>query len=253
MAVQFDIYPGKFDAIPKGVQAQVRRSSIFGNQYVDLVAPATLTAEHVSPPSELHPTVRRVACSTSLQGTVTQNLRPFERCPPRRLGHRPRHVRDHQFGQGQNLNQALAGASKYVGVIAPRLQTVQSDIKLINPVSGASTPPRPDLLGTLVEHLGHVPRRSPPKRLSLHTLLAERGRRRSASSRPSSSRWSKRCPRVAQRLGPLLADITQEPDRTGADIERARPSWLRGCRRRGSGARSCPSRPTFRARTSGRE
>jgi phospholipid/cholesterol/gamma-HCH transport system substrate-binding protein len=184
IAVEFDIYPRFLPRIPAGVQAQVSPLSIFGNQYVDLVPPATTTAAHLER-GEFIPAYTGAA-STSLQGTVSQLYNLLAAINPADLDVALTSLATALQGEGKALGHTLAGTSDYLGgAVVPNLPTIGSDLHLVPPVASAVTAATPDILGTLAS-AGQ-----------LATILQQ-----VQSTLPS----------LLNESGPLLADVTRNPD-----------------------------------------
>lgn len=208
VAVQFLIYPKNLPRIPKGVEAQVSPLSIFGNQYVDLVPPATGAAGHLRAGDFVPPYA--AAPSTSLQGTVTQLYNLLNAVHPADLDTALTAFATALNGEGRALGHTLAGTSDYLGqAVVPNLPTIKSDIGLLGPVNGELDHATPNLLGTL--HNSAVTAQTiTSQQASLHQLLTA-GTATVGQFGGILQQVQTSLPSLINESAPLLADITQSP------------------------------------------
>ncbi len=206
--VQFLIYPKNLPRIPSNVEAQVSPLSIFGNQYVNLVPPATPGTGHLQRGDVIAPFSG--APSTSLQGTVTQLYKLLHAVHPAALDTALTAFATALNGEGRALGRTLAGTSNYLGqAVVPNLATIKSDLKLLAPVSGEVNQATPNLLGTISNSTvtaGTIT----SQETALHQLLTSGtstvGQFGSVLQRVQTS-----LPSLLNESGPLLADVTQSP------------------------------------------
>lgn len=208
VAVQFLIYPKNLPRIPRNVQAQVAPLSIFGNQYVNLVPPATPGTGHLQRGDFIVP--YSGAPSTSLQGTVTQLYSLLHAVHPASLDTALTAFATALNGEGRALGRTLAGTSRYLGqAVVPNLATIKSDLKLLAPVSGEVNQAAPNLLGT-ISNSTVTARTITSEEAALHQLLTAGsstvGQLGSVLQRVQTS-----LPSLLNQSGPLLADVTQSP------------------------------------------
>jgi virulence factor Mce-like protein len=208
-AVQLKLYPAKMAAVPSGVRAQVAPLSIFGNQYVNLVPPPTIGAAHLEAGTFIAP--YGGAPSTSLQGTVTQLYSLLHAVHPAELDTALSALASALNGEGTNLGHTLSGASTYLNqAIVPNLATVQSDLKLIDPVSQEVVNSTPNLLGVL-SNSTVTARTITDQQAELHTLLSS-GRATVKQLADILGQVRTTLPSLLNESGPLLADVTQNPN-----------------------------------------
>lgn len=209
IAVKFDFYPGRILHVPNGVQAQVAPLSIFGNQYVDLVPPASIGATHLEA-GDFIPAYAGQP-STSLQGTTTQLYDLLNAIHPADLDTALTALATALNGEGTNLGQALDAASQYTGgTLEPRLNTIQADLRLLVPVSQDLAASTPDLLGLLAnsEVTGAT---ITNQAADLHTLLATGTQATSQLSNVFQSTQTQLI-NLMNQSGPLLSDVTANPN-----------------------------------------
>ena len=208
VAVEFEIYPQNLAKIPKGVQAQVAPLSIFGNQYVNLVPPASTPAGHLEAADFVAPYTG--APSSSLQGTVTQLYDLLNALHPADLDTALTAFAQALNGEGQALGQTLSGTANYLGkAIVPNLPTMESDIDQLAPFSNTLNSAAPDLIGTL-SNSATTGQTIVQQKAALHALLtngtAAVGKFGSVLQQVQAT-----LPSLMNESGPLLADVTQSP------------------------------------------
>lgn len=208
ISVQFDIYPKNLPHIPEGVKAQVAPLSIFGNQYVDLVPPAGVTAAHLEA-GDFIPAYT-AAASTSLQGTVTQLYGLLNAIHPADLDTALSALATALNGEGTALGQTLTGSSDYLGqAVVPNLGTIGSDLNLLPPVSNTLVNATPDVLGTLTNTSVTAETLTSQQR-ALHTLLSA-GTQTVGQFASVLQQVEATLPSLLNESGPLLADVTANP------------------------------------------
>ena len=207
--VQLQIYPRMLPRIPKGVQAQVAPLSIFGNQYVNLVRPATIAPGHLEAADFIAPYVG--APSTSLQGTVSQLYDLLNALHPADLDTALTAFAQALNGEGTALGHALAGSGRYLGsAVVPNLATMNADIGLLTPVNNEIDRSAADLLATL-SNSATTGQTITQQQSALKAFLAQG----TDAIRQFSSVLSQvqgTLPRLMNESGPLLADVTRSPD-----------------------------------------
>jgi phospholipid/cholesterol/gamma-HCH transport system substrate-binding protein len=206
--VQFEIYPRNLPRIPKGVEAQVSPLSIFGNQYVDLVPPATIASGHLAA-GDFVPAYTGAA-STSLQGTVAQLYGLLNAIKPADLDTALTALATALNGEGTALGQTLTGSSDYLGqAVVPNLTTIGSDLRLLPPVSNALVKATPDVLGTLANS-SVTAQTLTSQQQALHTLLSA-GTQTVGQFASELQQVETTLPSLLNESGPLLSDITSNP------------------------------------------
>jgi phospholipid/cholesterol/gamma-HCH transport system substrate-binding protein len=215
ISVRFEMYPARMAQVPKGVQAEVAPLSIFGNQYVDLVPPANLTAAHLQAGDFIGPYA--AAPSTSLQGTVTQLYDLLHAVHPADLDTALTAFATALRGEGVNLGQALSAASDYFGAIQPHLPTAQSDLRLLDPVSGELRAATPDLLG-LVSNSSVSAQTITNQAAQLHTLLAT-GQSATTKFADILQQSQDSLISLMNQSGPLLSDVTANPNELSLTLQ----------------------------------
>lgn len=208
VAVQFDIYPSKLGLIPKSVQAQVSPLSIFGNQYINLVAPSQIGSARLAAGDFIKP--YSGAPSTSLQGTVTQLYGLLNAVHPADLDTALTAFATALNGEGANLGHALTGSSDYLGkAVVPNLSTIQSDLNLTVPVSQELRSATPQILGIL-SNSTVTSQTITSYSTAVRNLLSSG----SATVRQFANVLvdvETSLPMLLNDSGPLLGDITQSP------------------------------------------
>lgn len=207
--VRLDFYPGRIVNVPKGVEAQVAPLSIFGNQYVDLVPPATIGSAHLEAGDSIAAYTGQP--STSLQGTVTQLYDLLNAIHPADLDTALTAFATALNGEGTDLGKALDAASEYTGkTIEPNLDTIQADLRLLVPVSSHLAAATPDLLGLLAnsETTGTTITNQASE---LRTLLATGSEATGQLANVFSTEQTDLI-NLMNQSGPLLSDVTANPN-----------------------------------------
>ena len=208
VAVEFEIYPKNLAKIPKGVQAQVAPLSIFGNQYVDLVPPATATAGHLQAGDFVSP--YGGAPSSSLQGTVTQLYNLLNALHPADLDTALTAFAQALNGEGAALGQTLSGTANYLGKgVVPNLSTMESDINQLTPFSNNLNQSAPNVIGTL-SNSATTAQTIVQQEQALHSLLTN-GTGAIGKFASVLQQVQTTLPSLMNESGPLLADVTQSP------------------------------------------
>jgi len=215
IAVRFEMYPAKMVQVPKGVQAEVAPLSIFGNQYVDLVPPVTIGEGHLEA-GETIPAYAG-APSTSLQGTVTGLYDLLHAIHPADLDTALTAFATALRGEGQNLGQALRDASDYFGAIQPHLPEVQSDLKLLDPVSGHLQAATPDLLGFL-SNSSVTAQTITDEQQQLDKVLTT-GRSATQQFADILQQSQNALISLMNQSGPLLSDVTANPNELSLTVQ----------------------------------
>jgi virulence factor Mce-like protein len=209
VAVEFEIYPRHLADIPKGVQAQVEPLSIFGNQYVNLVPPKVASGGHLEAADFIGP--YGGAPSSSLQGTVTQLYDLLNAIHPADLDVALTAFAQALNGEGKALGQTLAGSANYLGrAVVPNLAQINSDFALLSPVNDELNRAAPDVLGTLSNSVT-TGQTIVDQEQALHTLLTA-GSQGIGRFAGVLQQVQATLPTLMNESGPLLADITQNPD-----------------------------------------
>jgi phospholipid/cholesterol/gamma-HCH transport system substrate-binding protein len=207
--VQLQIYPRALSHIPKGVEAQVAPLSIFGNQYVNLVRPATIGSGHLGASDFISPYVG--APSTSLQGTVTQLYDLLNAVHPADLDTALTAFAQALNGEGTALGHALAGSGKYLGTaVVPNLANVNADIGLLTPVNNEIDRSAANLLATL-SNSATTGQTITQQESALKSLLTQ-GTAAIEQFSGVLNQVQGTLPRLLNESGPLLADVTRSPD-----------------------------------------
>ena len=207
--VQLQIYPRMLSRIPKGVEAQVAPLSIFGNQYVNLVRPATIGPGHLEAGDFIAPYVG--APSTSLQGTVSQLYNLLNALHPADLDTALTAFAQALNGEGTALGHALAGSGRYLGTaVVPNLANVNADIGLLTPVNNEIQRSAADLLATL-SNSATTGQTITQQQSALKAFLTQ-GTDAIRQFSGMLSQVQGTLPRLLNESGPLLADVTQSPD-----------------------------------------
>lgn len=209
VAVKFDFYPSRIVNVPKGVQAQVAPLSIFGNQYIDLVPPASIGAGHLEA-GDFIPQYGGQP-STSLQGTTTQLYDLLNAIHPADLDTALTAFATALKGEGTNLGQALDAASQYTGsTLEPRLETIQADLRLLVPVSSHLAAATPDLLGLLAN--SEVTGTTLTKQASDLRTLLNVGNQATGKLASIFQSTQTQLIDLMNQSGPLLSDVTANPN-----------------------------------------
>ena len=207
--VQLQIYPHMLARIPKGVEAQVSPLSIFGNQYVNLVRPASIGPGHLEASDFIAPYVG--APSTSLQGTVTQLYDLLNAVHPADLDTALTAFAQALNGEGTALGHALAGSGRYLGTaVVPNLANVNSDIALLTPVNNEIEQSAANLLATL-SNSATTGQTITQQETALKAFLTQ-GTDSIKQFSGILNQVQATLPSLLNESGPLLADITRSPD-----------------------------------------
>ena len=215
ISVRLLMYPSGIAQVPKGVQAEVAPLSIFGNQYVDLVPPATAGVGHLAAGDFVQPYA--AAPSTSLQGTVTQLYDLLHAVHPADLDTALTAFATALRGEGVNLGQALSDASDYFGAIQPHLPTVQSDLKELDPATGHLRAAAPDLLGFL-SNSSVTAQTITDEQGQLHTVLTT-GQQATQRFADILQQSQNALISLMNQSGPLLSDVTANPNELSLTLQ----------------------------------
>lgn len=207
---KIDLYPAKMKEVPRNVEAQVQPESIFGNQEVVLeVTPGQLvSATHLAAGDTIGP--YSAAASTSLQGSVTTIYNLLHAIQPADLMTALDSLSTALQGQGQALGQSLVAGSNYFGDIEPHLQTVASDIQLLDPVANDLQAATPNVLATLA-NTTTTAQTITNEASTLHDLLTQ-GSTTSAQLTSLLTNVETSLPALLNDSGPLLADVARNPN-----------------------------------------
>ena len=215
ISVRFQMYPSRLARVPKGVQAEVAPLSIFGNQYVDLVPPATIGDAHLAAGDFVK--AYAAAPSTSLQGTVTQLYDLLHAVHPADLDTALTAFATALRGEGVDLGQALGNASDYFGTIQPHLSTVQSDLKELDPATGHLRAAAPDLLGFL-SNSSVTAKTITDQQAQLHTVLTT-GQTATQRFADILQQSQNALISLMNQSGPLLSDVTANPNELSLTLQ----------------------------------
>lgn len=208
VALKLDIYPAKLRSIPPGVTASVSPLSIFGNQYVELHAPATIAPGHLRG-GQFIP-ADEAALSDSLQGTVSQLYNLLNAVHPADLDTALTALATALRGQGSDLGHALVSASRYFGGLVPSLPALNSDLTLLSPVSSNLAASAPNLVGILgnSEVTGST---ISSQAATLHQFLTG-GAGLAGQTTSLVRQIQDTYPTLVNEASPILADMSANPD-----------------------------------------
>jgi phospholipid/cholesterol/gamma-HCH transport system substrate-binding protein len=132
--VDLKLQPSKVDVIPANVHAIVAPLSIFGNQYVDLIAPSTpsghLQAGQMIEASTTEP-------SGSLQDTLSDLYDVLRAVHPAQLDSALSAVATALQGHGAQIGTAIGQVDGYLRMLQPDLPTLIDDIRLTSTTADA--------------------------------------------------------------------------------------------------------------------
>jgi virulence factor Mce-like protein len=138
--------PGMAKQIPGNVQAQLLPKTLFGERYVELVAPAK-----PAPPIRSGAVIPEDRSASAIQvQQVLDDLMPILRTlNPGQLNATLSALADALDGRGNELGDNLARLGDYVGALNTKLPVIKHDISALADVADTYNAAAPDLLGTL--------------------------------------------------------------------------------------------------------
>jgi phospholipid/cholesterol/gamma-HCH transport system substrate-binding protein len=208
IALVLEMYKDKLAAVPTGVTASVSPLSIFGNQFVDLHAPAQIGAGHIAAgdfiPADLS------APSDSLQGSVTALYNLLSAIHPADLDTALTAFATALRGEGKNLGRSFVAQQNYLSGIVPNLGTLNSDIELLAPVNEDLAAAAPNLVGILGNSAIAAPTITDYAQ-QLHQFITG-GAAVAGQSTTLSQGLYNSYPTLANEDTPILQDISRNPN-----------------------------------------
>lgn len=131
--VQLELFPSQIDYIPANAQAEIRATTLFGEKYVELIAPQHPAAQHISAGAVVKS--RNVATEVN---TVFQNLvNVLHQIDPPKLNAVLTAVADALRGQGDRIGQATTATNHVLSALNPRMDTLGKDWQSLGAASDA--------------------------------------------------------------------------------------------------------------------
>ncbi len=208
IALVLEMYKDKLAAVPTGVTASVSPLSIFGNQFVDLHAPARIGAGHIAAgdfiPADLS------APSDSLQGSVTALYNLLSAIHPADLDTALTAFATALRGEGKDLGRSFVGQQDYLSGIVPNLGTLNSDLQLLAPVNEDLAAAAPNLVGILGNSAISAPTITDYAQ-QLHQFITG-GAAVAGQSTTLSQGVYNSYPTLVNEDSPILEDISRNPN-----------------------------------------
>jgi virulence factor Mce-like protein len=169
LRVELHIDPDDLDAIPAGVTADVEIATVFGTQGINLVPPSRPRAGHL----DVDETIPSVGLSktTTLQGDATDLDNLLNALHPAAIDATLSAVADALRNQGPALGSTIDQVATYLNEMLPELPGIESDLRLLGPVSNQLATAAPSIISTLAN--GSVTAQTiTAQSAQLHQLLA---------------------------------------------------------------------------------
>ncbi|MCU4184610.1 MCE family protein [Acidiferrimicrobium sp. IK] len=215
VSARLAFYPAKLREVPRGVRALVAPLSIFGNQYVQLVPPASGATEQLSAGDLIE--ADNSTPSSSLQGTVAQLSGLLDAIRPADLDTALSAAAQALRGQGDALGRTLRATSQYLAAINPSLATLPHDLQLIAPVLAQADASAPSLLD-LVANASHTATTVTAEAAPLHRLLGQ-ATTVSAQTEALLAAVTSSLPTLLNDAGPLLGDVSANPQELSQTLD----------------------------------
>ncbi|MBF9069275.1 MCE family protein [Streptacidiphilus fuscans] len=143
------IDPTRMAQIPANVSAQMLPTTLFGERYVDLVAPADASATALADDTTIPQD--RSASAVELE-QVFSNLMPLlTAVQPQKLAATLNAVADALSGRGTELGSTLRQLDSYLHTLDPQLPALVDDVQQLVQVSATYNQAAPDLVQALTE------------------------------------------------------------------------------------------------------
>jgi phospholipid/cholesterol/gamma-HCH transport system substrate-binding protein len=202
-----EMYNDKLGALPSGVTASVSPLSIFGNQFVDLRAPAHIGPGRVQA-GDFIP-ANTSAPSDSLQGSVTKLYDLLSAVHPADLDTALTAFATALRGEGKSLGRTFDAGQAYLSQLVPNLGELNSDIRLMAPVNEDLAASAPNLVGILGNSAVAAPTVTDYAR-QLHQFLTG-GAAVAGQSTVLSQGLYNSYPTLVNEDSPILMDISRNP------------------------------------------
>jgi virulence factor Mce-like protein len=205
VSVVLHIKPSKLAAIPGAVQATVGPISVFGNQAIQLIAPAPEAGPHLAPGQTIP--AQATGPTASLQATLGDLDNLLNSLHPAEMNAALTALATALYGQGQSLGQTFARSSVYIRQMLPLIPTIEANFRLLAPVADQLASATPDVLG-IFANLTVTNRTYTADQSQLHQSLVGGA---AAAGQSSQLLTAIRDPwvRLLADSGPLFQDITQ--------------------------------------------
>ncbi|MEY9938859.1 MCE family protein [Streptacidiphilus sp. MAP5-3] len=143
------IDPGRMAQIPSDVTAQMLPTTLFGERYVDLVAPADASATALTDDTTIPQD--RSASAVELE-QVFSNLMPLlTAVQPQKLAATLNAVAEALSGRGAELGSTLRQLDSYLHTLNPQLPALVDDVQQLVQVSATYNQAAPDLVQALTD------------------------------------------------------------------------------------------------------
>jgi virulence factor Mce-like protein len=162
--------PGRVDAIPKNVKAQILPKTLFGEQYVSLVAPSEPTANvgHIQAGDTIPQDRSKGALETQ---TVLGDILPLlTAVQPAQLNATLTALAEALKNRGDELGQTLVNFDRYLKIINPHTKQLVDDLSKLGQVALEYNSLAPDIFSTL-KNLQTSARTIIQRRVALDNLL----------------------------------------------------------------------------------
>ncbi|WP_051461340.1 MCE family protein [Tomitella biformata] len=144
-SLELDIDSSKMSLIPENVDVDIRSATVFGAKYVNLVEPASPSADHLASGAVIdseHVTVEFNTLFGNLQ-SVLQTVQP------EKINATLGSISTALNGQGKNLGETLHKADDYLAEMNPTLPALEHDLKQAAIVTDTYADLTPDLMQML--------------------------------------------------------------------------------------------------------
>ena len=205
VSVSLHLKPSRLAAIPAGVRATVGPISVFGNQAVQLVAPANLTGPHLRA-GQVIPAVAS-GPTASLQATLGDLDNLLTELHPAEMDQALTALATALNGEGHSLGQTFDRSSTYLEQMLPLIPTIEDNFARLAPVADQLTSATPDVLGFLA-NLTVVNRTYTANAPQLHQSLVG-GAAAAGQTAQILSTIQKPLAQLLAGSGPLFQDVTQ--------------------------------------------
>ena len=145
--LQLALDPSKTGLIPANVAARLLPKTLFGEKYVDLVAPAHPSAQHIAPGSVIPED--RSQQAIEIDQVLNDTLPVLQAVQPQYLNATLNAIATALQGRGQEISQNIQISDNYLKKFNTQLPVLKHDIAALSSVAGTLSTAAPDILRIL--------------------------------------------------------------------------------------------------------
>lgn len=205
--IELHIDPQHAEQIPAGVTARPVPTTLFGSQFVQLIAPAQTQPGHLEAgtviPADTSPG------TTALQTALADVDQLLEEVHPAQLDVALTNLATALDGQGAKLGSLLDNLDAYIQEVSPSLPALESDVSQLAALAQQLSADAPDNLQTL-GNLSTTARTLTTQQVQLHSLLSG-GITLAGDLTPFLTQNGDRIITVVNDLQPVLGALSANP------------------------------------------